>query len=44
METDFLVWMIIILALLIVGILIVTGSWDKIYGIFDNVKGVSIFG
>ena len=39
-----LVWIIVAIALLVIGLTIVTGSWEGIYNIFDKIKGVMIFG
>ncbi len=44
MEVETLVWIIVVLALLVIGILFVTGSWDRLGDLFDKIKGVSVLG
>ena len=39
-----LVWIIVAIAILIIGLTIVTGSWDRIYDLFDKIKGLMIIG
>lgn len=44
MEVSTLVWILVAIALLIIGVIFVTGSWDIIYDLFDKAKWMRVLG